>query len=202
MLGSGKIQTKLDWDGKRTEIDRVELPFQVVETVNEPRAKTMDMFVPRIGGDKWYNMLIWGDNKLVMNSLIGRGFAGKINLIYIDPPFATGADFTLHIKVEDEEMMKEASAIEMKAYRDTWGQGLASYLQMMYDRLVLMRDLLVENGSILVHMDWHVGHYVKIMMDEVFGRENFKNEIVWRYRRWPSKDISKDARCVTVVHKE
>jgi DNA modification methylase len=187
MLGSGKIQTKLDWDGKRTEVDRVELPFQVVETVNEPRAKTMDMFVPRMGEGKWYNMLIWGDNKFIMSSLIGRGFAGKINLIYIDPPFATGADFTLNVKVEDEEMTKEASAIEMKAYRDTWGQGLASYLQMMSDRLVLMRDLLAENGSILVHMDWHVGHYVKILMDEVFGRENFKNEIVWRYRRWPSK---------------
>jgi len=179
MLGSGKIQTKLEWEGKRTEVERVELPFQLVEVVNEPRAKTMDMFVPRVGSDKWYNMLIWGDNKLVMNSLIGRGFAGKINLIYIDPPFATGADFTLNIKVENEEMMKEASAIEMKAYRDTWGQGLASYLQMMYDRLVLMRDLLTENGSFYVHMDWHVGHYVKTILDEIFGKENFQREIIW-----------------------
>jgi len=183
MLGSGKIQTKLDWEGKRTEVERVELPFQLVETVNEPRAKTMDMFVPRIGDDKWYNMLIWGDNKLVMNSLIGNGFAGKINLIYIDPPFATGADFTLNIKVEDEKMMKEASAIEMKAYRDTWGQGLASYLQMIYDRLVLMRDLLAENGSLYIHMDWHVVHYVKIMIDEIFGDRNFVNEIIWQRKR-------------------
>ena len=166
---SGKIQPKLDWDGKRTEVERVELPFQLVEVVNEPRAKTMDMFVPKIGGDKWYDMLIWGDNKLVMNSLIGRGFAGKINLIYIDPPFATGADF-----------VKEVSGIKVKVYRDTWSQGLASYLQMIYDRLVLMRELLSEKGSIYVHMDWHAGHYVKILMDEVFGRENFKNEIVWK----------------------
>ena len=166
---SGKIQTKLDWDGKRTEVERVELPFQLVEVVNEPRAKTMDMFVPKIGGDKWYDMLIWGDNKLVMNSLIGRGFAGKINLIYIDPPFATGADF-----------VKEVSGIKVKVYRDTWSQGLASYLQMIYDRLVLMRELLSEKGSVYVHMDWHASHYVKILMDEVFGRENFKNEIVWK----------------------
>ena len=165
---SGKIQPKLDWDGKRTEVERVELPFQLVEVVNEPRAKTMDMFVPKIGGDKWYDMLIWGDNKLVMNSLIGRGFAGKINLIYIDPPFATGADF-----------VKEVSGIKVKVYRDTWSQGLASYLQMIYDRLVLMRELLSEKGSVYVHMDWHAGHYVKVIMDEIFGRENFRREIIW-----------------------
>jgi len=185
MLGSGKIQTKLDWEGKRTEVERVVLPFQLVEVVNEPRAKTMDMFVPRVGGDKWYNMLVWGDNKLLMNSLIGRGFAGKINLIYIDPPFATGANFTLNIKVENEEMMKEASAIEMKAYRDTWGQGLASYLQMMYDRLVLMHDLLTENGSIYAHLDARVGHYVKLLLDEIFGKENFRNEIIWKKTNSP-----------------
>jgi DNA modification methylase len=182
MLGSGKIQTKLEWDGKRTEVDRIELPFQVVETVNEPRAKTMDMFTPRMGEGKWYNMLIWGDNKFIMSSLIGRGFAGKINLIYIDPPFATGADFTLNIKIEGEEMMKEASAIEMKAYRDTWGQGLASYLQMMYDRLVLMRDLLANTGTIYVHLDYRVVHYVKLMMDEIFGKDNLINEVIWAYR--------------------
>lgn len=182
MLGSGKIQTKLEWDGKRTEVDRIELPFQVVETVNEPRAKTMDMFSPRMGESKWHNMLIWGDNKFIMSSLIGRGFAGKINLIYIDPPFATGADFTLNIKIEGEEMMKEASAIEMKAYRDTWGQGLASYLQMMYDRLVLMRDLLANTGTIYVHLDYRVVHYVKLMMDEIFGKDNLINEVIWAYR--------------------
>ena len=182
MLGSGKIQTKLEWEGKRTEVDRIVLPFQLVEIVNEPRAKTMDMFVPRVGNGKWYNMLVWGDNKLIISSLIGRRFAAKIDLIYIDPPFATGADFTLNVKVEDEEITKEASAIELKAYRDTWGEGLASYLQMMYDRLVLMKELLTPNGSIYVHLDWRVGHYVKTIMDEIFGKENFINEIVWHYR--------------------
>jgi len=190
LLGSGRIETRLVWEGKRTEVDRVVLPFQVVETVNEPRAKTMDMFVPRMGTGKWYNMLIWGDNKLVTSSLIGQGYAGKINLIYIDPPFATGADFTLNIRVEEEEMMKEASAIEMKAYRDTWGQGLASYLQMMYDRLVLMRDLLAETGAIYVHLDYRVVHHIKLILDEIFGKENLVNEIIWVYtgREAPAKN--------------
>jgi len=107
-------------------------------------------------------------------------FAGKINLIYIDPPFATGADFAINIRVGDVQWTKEASVIEEKAYRDTWGKGLDSYLQMMYDRLVLMRELLADNGSIYVHLDWHVGHYVKILLDEVFGGDKFNNEIVWR----------------------
>jgi DNA modification methylase len=136
--------------------------------------------------DTWRNMLIWGDNKVVMSSLLPR-FAGKINLIYIDPPFATGQDFSFRVRVGDEEFVKEPSIIEEKAYRDTWGRGLDSYLQMMYERLVLMRELLAEDGSICVHLDWHVGHYVKLVLDEVFGEVNFRNEIVWRYRRWPSK---------------
>jgi DNA modification methylase len=179
MLGSGKIETKLQWEGKRADVEKIELPFQVVETVNEPRVKTMDMFVPRLGNDQWHNMLIWGDNKLVMSSLLPK-FAGKIDLIYIDPPFATGADFTLNVEIENESITKEPSAIEIKAYRDTWGQGIASYLQMMYDRLVLMRDLLAEDGSLYVHLDWRVGHYVKVLLDEIFGRDNFLNCIVWR----------------------
>lgn len=179
MLGSGKIETKLEWEGKRTNVEKIELPFQVVETVNEPRVKTMDMFVPRLGNDQWHNMLIWGDNKLVLSSLRPK-FAGKIDLICIDPPFATGADFTINVEIEDESITKEPSAIEIKAYRDTWGQGIASYLQMMYDRLVLMRDLLAEDGSLYVHLDWRVGHYVKILLDEIFGRDNFLNCIVWR----------------------
>lgn len=115
-----------------------------------------------------------------MSSLL-KEFAGKIDLIYIDPPFATGADFSMPIKVEESKFTKEPSAIEIKVYRDTWGKGLASYLQMMYDRLVLMRELLSDKGSIYVHLDYHVGHYVKIIMDEIFGKENFRNEIVWWY---------------------
>jgi len=108
-------------------------------------------------------------------------FAGKIDLIYIDPPFATGADFSVKMTLGDAEWTKEPSAIEDKAYRDTWGQGLDSYLQMMYDRLVIMRELLSDTGSIYVHLDWHVGQYIRVIMDEIFGKENFLNEIIWCY---------------------
>lgn len=174
-------QTGLYWPGKRTEVEKVILPFQTVETINESKADRDELTLFRQRGEPapgWRNKLIWGDNKYIMASLLPE-FA--VNLIYLDPPFATGADFSINIKLGDLEWTKEASVIEEKAYRDTWGRGLDSYLQMMYDRLVLMRELLADNGSIYVHLDWHVGQYVKVIMDEVFGKENFRNEIVWCY---------------------
>lgn len=179
-------ETELVWKDKQTEVERTVLPFQTVETVNKPRIDREE--VPLLSALKkeeasWKNRLIWGDNKYIMASLLPE-FAGKINLIYIDPPFATGADFSINIKLGDLEWTKEASVIEEKAYRDTWGKGLNSYLQMMYERLVLMRELLADNGSIYVHLDWHVGHYVKIMLDEIFGEENFRNQVLWCYKRW------------------
>ncbi len=170
--------------GEKTPIEKPNLPFQVVETINEPRAKDMSggLFskndYPQNYPKDWKNLLIWGDNKLVMSSLIKQGWAGKVNLIYIDPPFFTGSNFNVKTKLGDEEIEKEPSIIEERAYRDTWSDGIASYLKYMYERLVLMRELLSENGSIYVHLDWHVGHYVKVMMDEIFGYENFRNEIV------------------------
>jgi len=178
---------KLD-KGNKIPIERPNLPFQVVETINKPRIKggaqqylfPEDEYPENYPKD-WKNLLIWGDNKLVMSSLIKQGWAGKINLIYIDPPFFTGADFTIRTRVGDERIEKEPSIIEERAYKDTWSGGIASYLRYMYERLVLMRELLAENGSIYVHLDWHVGHYVKVMMDEIFGYENFRNEIVWCY---------------------
>lgn len=152
----------------------------MVETVNEPREPGLfTKQMPEWWPEGWRNKLIWGDNKYIMSSLLPE-FAGKINLIYIDPPFATGADFSIKMKIGDLEWTKEPSVIEEKAYRDTWGRGLDSYLQMMYERLVLMRELLAENGSIYVHLDWHVGHYVKLIMDEIFGKENFVADITWR----------------------
>lgn len=180
--------------GQKTPIEKPNLPFQVVETINKPRIKDLEsgLFDPdRVYPENeypsnyprdWKNLLIWGDNKLVMSSLLKQGWAGKINLIYIDPPFFTGADFTVRTKVGEEQIEKEPSIIEERAYKDTWSGGIASYLKYMYERLVLMRDLLAENGSIYVHLDWHVGHYVKVMMDEIFGYENFRNEIVWWYK--------------------
>ncbi|MEM4058659.1 MAG: site-specific DNA-methyltransferase [Thermoplasmata archaeon] len=174
--------------GEKLPIEKPNLPFQVVETINKPRIKggiTVSLFPedewPKDYPKDWKNLLIWGDNKLVMSSLIKQGWAGKINLIYIDPPFFTGADFTVRAKLGDEQIEKEPSIIEERAYKDTWSGGIASYLKYMYERLVLMRELLAENGSIYVHLDWHVGHYVKVMMDEIFGYENFRNEIVWVY---------------------
>ena len=113
-----------------------------------------------------------------MSSLIRQWWAGKINLIYIDPPFFTGRDFKIKIKFENKQIGKESSITEELAYKDTWSGGIPLYLQYMYERLILMRELLSENGSIYVHLDWHVGHYVKVMMDEIFGYENFRNEIV------------------------
>jgi adenine-specific DNA-methyltransferase len=188
--------------GKKMPIERPNLPFQVVETVNKPRIKEGEQqFLypedewPKDYPKGWKNLLIWGDNKLVMSSLIKQGWAGKINLIYIDPPFFTGADFTVRTKLGDEQIEKEPSIIEERAYKDTWSGGIASYLKYMYERLVLMRELLAENGSIYVHLDWHVGHYVKVMMDEIFGyggegKPGFRNEILWAYRTGgaPGKD--------------
>jgi len=179
--------------GDKIPIEKPNLPFQVVETVNKPRLKDLEdgLFDPSqlYPEDEYHenypkdrkNLLICVDNKLVMSSLIKQGWAGKINLIYIDPPFFTGADFTIRTKLGDESIEKEPSIIEERAYKDTWSGGIASYLKYMNERLVLMRELLAENGSIYVHLDWHVGHYVKVMMDEIFGYENFRNEIVWCY---------------------
>jgi adenine-specific DNA-methyltransferase len=183
-------RTELVWEGKRTQVERVALPFQVVETINVSRAtreetpllaglRTNSAAESNPDGDGWRNKLIWGDNKYVLASLL-EGFAGKIDLIYIDPPFDTGDDFSFRVRVGDAEVTKEPSLLETRAYYDTWGRGLNSYLQMMYDRLVLMRDLLSEDGSIYVHMDDTVGHYVKALLDEVFGGEHFQSQIIWQ----------------------
>lgn len=195
-------KTELVWPGKYNEdgtlkeVPRVNLPFQVIETVNESRATREK--AKEVGGTLfniyqgkegetfeagWSNKLIWGDNLLVMGSLLNR-FAGKIDLIYIDPPFDTGADFSFRTMVGDDDDPlpgKEPSAIEEKAYRDTWGSGYTSYLSMMRDRLVILRDLLSDSGSIFVHLDVHTGPYMKVLMDEVFGQDNFQNEIAWYY---------------------
>ena len=187
---------KYDEDGALRETPRVSLPFQVVETVNESRAgrearkdgsqqSLFDVYEGKEGDtfeEGWRNKLIWGDNLLVMGSLLEK-FAGKIDLIYIDPPFATGADFSFSTPVGElgESAFKSQSIIEEKAYRDTWGHGSDSYLDMMQTRLKLLRELLAPTGTIYVHIDWTMGHYLKLVLDEIFGRENFRNEIIWYY---------------------
>lgn len=135
----------------------------------------------------WTNRLIYGDNLLVMQALLTGDPAtalpplrGKVDLIYIDPPFDSKADYRTNITLPGTGISQKPTIIEQFAYADTWKDGTASYLRMICPRLILMRELLSERGSIYVHLDWHVGHYVKILLDEIFGKENFVNEIVWQ----------------------
>jgi adenine-specific DNA-methyltransferase len=185
----GQDGVVLNWEGKRTEVDRIVLPFQRIEVVNESRATReaeKGSFLSNLKPDgtadspEWRNKVIWGDNKYVLGSLL-ENFSGKVDLIYIDPPFGTGQDFSFTVEVGDEEFTKEPSLIEEKAYRDTWGRGIDSYLSMMYERLHLLRQLLSDKGSIFVHLDVHMGPYIKVLMDEIFGQNNFQNEIAWYY---------------------
>ncbi|MDO8550902.1 MAG: site-specific DNA-methyltransferase, partial [Ignavibacteria bacterium] len=187
--------TELIWDGKYKDDKKVSpvkiaLPFQTIETVNESKQARQTTLNFLSGGKstEWRNRLIWGDKKYVLPSLLPE-FAGKVNLIYIDPPFDTGADFSFKATIPDNpgtdkdettEFIKQPSIIEQKAYRDTWGKGLQSYLQWFYETIILLRELLAEDGSIYVHLDWHVGHYAKAALDEIFGYECFVNQIIWQ----------------------
>lgn len=184
----GPKRVELVWEGKRGEVDRIALPFQRIEIVNESRATReaeRDTLFRQVkpssesSATTWRNKLIWGDNKYVLGSLRDE-FAGKIDLIYIDPPFATGSDFSFSIKVGGQQFEKEPSLIEEKAYRDTWGRGLSSYYQMLYDRLVLMRELLSDRGTIYIHLGKSVASGVRLICDEIFGSENVVNEITWK----------------------
>ena len=132
--------------------------------------------------DRHINQLIYGDNLLVMQALLASKntlLKGGIDLIYIDPPFDSKADYRTKIKLLSDEIEQKPSVIEQFAYSDTWQDGTVSYLKMLYPRLALMRELLSEKGSIYVHVDWHAGHYVKILLDDIFGKENFQREIIW-----------------------
>lgn len=134
----------------------------------------------------WVNRLIYGDNLMAMAALLAGdentpSLRGKVDLIYIDPPFDSKADYRIKVTLPGVEIEQKPTVIEQFAYSDTWSDGTASYLAMITPRLILMRELLADTGSIYVHLDWHVGHYVKLVMDEVFGKVNFRNEIVWSY---------------------
>jgi adenine-specific DNA-methyltransferase len=129
------------------------------------------------------NRLIYGDNLLAISSLLNSddGFRGKVDLIYIDPPFDSKADYRSKVKLPNTDIEQKPTVIEQYAYSDTWSDGTASYLSMMVPRLILMKELLCESGSIYIHLDWHVLHYVKIIMDEIFGKDNFVREIIWSF---------------------
>lgn len=191
-----QLKTELVWDGKydeygnRREVDAASLamPLQKIETVDEPRSRALvqkKLFEPATAHrDDFRNMLVWGDNKLVMASLL-KEYKGEIDLIYIDPPFDVGADFTMKVPIgdESEQIEKDQSTLEMVAYRDMWGKGTDSYVHMMSERLLLMRELLSEVGNIYVHCDWRVVHYLKLILDGIFGIDCFRNEIIWHHQQ-------------------
>ena len=196
LLFEDKREVELVWNGKTNEVTNVVLPFQVIEQVDEPRAEKpedtslqLSLFDERgrqLTG--WTNKLIWGDNKLILSSLKNGPLReeierqGGLKLIYIDPPFDVGADFSMDIEIGGDTFTKKPNILEEIAYRDTWGRGADSFITMIYERLALMRDLLAEDGSIYVHCDWRVNSYMRSVLDEIFGKKNFVNEIVWRRR--------------------
>lgn len=202
-------EVELLWNGKTNEVTNVVLPFQVIEQIDEPRSDAkfgnqnslFDTSGRQITG--WTNKLIWGDNKLILSSLKNGPLRkeieaqGGLKLIYIDPPFDVGADFSMDIKIgegEDEESFtKKPSVIEEIAYRDTWGKGADSFISMIYERLRLMHDLLAEDGSIYVHCDWRLSAHMRLILDEIFGKNNFRNEIIWHYQQGtkPEKDFGR-----------
>lgn len=176
--------------------------LEQLEGRNRVSLQTRELVIPskdRAGFNLWRddggdgaeqpNRLIYGDNLLAMAALLAGdedapSLRGKIDLIYIDPPFDSKADYRTKIKLPGTTIDQKPTVLEQFAYSDTWADGTASYLAMITPRLVLMKELLSEPGSIWVHLDWHVGHYVKLVLDEIFGKENFRNEITWHYSGW------------------
>jgi DNA modification methylase len=185
-------EVELLWNGKTDEVENMVLPFQTIEHIDEPRSEEkitaqgslFDTSGRQIKG--WSNKLIWGDNKLILSSLKNGPLRkqieakGGLKLIYIDPPFDVGADFSMNIEIGEESFTKKPSVIEEIAYRDTWGKGADSFIAMICERLKLMHGLLADDGSIYIHCDWRVNSYMRLVLDEIFGKNNFVNEIVWQ----------------------
>ncbi|HWE63657.1 MAG TPA: DNA methyltransferase [Chloroflexota bacterium] len=173
---------KYDATGRRTAPARTALPLQSVESVDGTTQQPAPDRREQGGVAPWRNRLIWGDTHAVLPSLLPE-FAGTVDLIYIDPPFSTGANFscTTEIPHVDAIVTNEPAVIARKAYRDSWGRDLDGYLHWFYETVVLLHDLLSATGSVYVHLDWHVGHYARAVLDEVFGREHFLNEVIWWY---------------------
>ena len=163
-----KGQPMLHWRGKRPFESTQFYPAQLKETFGEET-------------NGWMNQLYWGDNLQVMSHLL-KHLRGKIDLIYIDPPFDSKADYKKKIELRGRQTTNDKTAFEEKQYTDIWSND--EYLQFMYERLIMMRELLSDTGSIYLHCDWHKSHYLRIMMDEIFGKDDFKNEVIWYYRRW------------------
>ncbi|MCW5601578.1 site-specific DNA-methyltransferase [Nitrosomonas sp.] len=195
LLFEDKREVELVWNGKTNEVCNIVLPFQTIEQVDEPRAEKpsdtalqpslfdIDNRGRQLKG--WTNKLIWGDNKLILSSLKNGPLReeiekqGGLKLIYIDPPFDVGADFSMDIEIGGDTFTKKPNILEEIAYRDTWGKGADSFIAMIYERLILMRDLLAEEGSIYVHCETRVNSLIRLAMDEIFGRDNLRSEVTW-----------------------
>ena len=192
-------QVELLWNGKTTKTSNINLPFQSIEHIDEPRSEEkiefqrslFDTSGQRVQG--WSNKLIWGDNKFVLSSLQSGPLReeieanGGIKLIYIDPPFDVGSDFNTTIEIGDSSFEKAPTVLEEIAFRDTWGKGQDSFLAMIYDRLKLMHSLLADDGSIFVHCDYRLSGSLRMVLDEIFGKDNFRNEIIWFYPDTPGR---------------
>ncbi len=193
LLFEDKREVELVWNGKTGEVCNVVLPFQTIEQIDEPRKGTARKYEnslltldSRGRQDKgWANKLIWGDNKLILSSLKNGPMReeierqGGLKLIYIDPPFDVGANFSMDIEIGEEAFTKKPNILEAIAYRDTWGNGADSFISMIYERLKLMRDLLAEDGSIYVHCDWRLNSCMRLLLDDIF--KFYVNEIIWHY---------------------
>jgi adenine specific DNA methylase Mod len=193
-------QVELTWNGKLNDITNISLPFQIIEQIDEPRNEEVKLaqgsfdFASGRQVTGWSNKLIWGDNKYVLSSLKNGPMRdeiekeGGIKLIYIDPPFDVGADFSMNVDIGSNSYEKKPNVLEQIAYRDTWGLGQDSFLSMVYERLLIMKDLLSEDGSIFVHTDTKVGPQIKSILDEIFGVDNFMNLISWLRSRVSHSD--------------
>ncbi len=191
-ISDNPLKTELIWPGKSTIMDNTVLPFQSIEHIDEPRKGTSQQFdlfsisesTGRQSGG-WTNKLIWGDNSLILSSLVNGPMrneiekAGGLKLVYIDPPFDVGSDFSTDIEIGEDSIKKNPSILEEVAYRDTWGRGADSYLSMIYGRLKLIHQLMHESGSIYIHIDWRLSAHMKLICDEIFGADNFQREIIW-----------------------
>ena len=187
-------EIELLWNGKSNEITNVNLPFQIIELVDEPR-KNIE---PQLQGNLfdtrgrkqvgWTNKLIWGNNSLVLSSLINGPLRkeieeqGGLKLVYIDPPFNVGDDFEFDINIGNQTLSKKRNALEQLAFSDTWGKQEDSFLSMMYERLKLIHALMSNDGCLFVHCDWRVSFLLRSILNEIFGADAFVNEIIWRRR--------------------
>jgi len=194
LLFEADREVELVWNGKTQEVCNLVLPFQTIEHIDEPRSQRIsgkerqfdlfDLSGRQIKG--WTNKLIWGDNKLILSSLKNGPMRreiekqGGLKLVYIDPPFDVGADFSMNVEIGEESFTKKPSVIEEVAYRDTWGKGADSFIAMIYERLKIMHGLLADDGSIYVHCDWRGNSYIKNVLDEIFGSSFFLNELIWQ----------------------